>query len=101
MKGIVANVSDEEMKTIFTAEELEVLRGESKGTYKFSAQERGRMFKVSVWDSFVNSMKIFGVSGHAKNADWTYNMRAAGYAYDLLLRGIDTFKEANGMFTIG
>ena len=94
-------MTEEEIKKIFDEKELKVLKGEGGPEVKFDAKEKWRMQKLSIWNLFINSMRLFGIEVRPDkyNLDWTYNMRAAGYAYDLMVRGIEMFKKSNGLFT--
>ncbi|MBR9681789.1 MAG: hypothetical protein GOV00_03245 [Candidatus Altiarchaeota archaeon] len=94
-------MSEDEITKIFDSEELKVLVGESGGKFKFDAVEKKRMFQMKLWDSLLSSMKVFGITGYEQDVDWTYSSRAAGYAYELMLRGLEMFKKANHCFTYG
>ncbi len=94
-------MSEMDIRKIFDVDELKVLKGESEGTVKFDNKEKVRMEKVKLATALTDSLKILGIDfkPNKNNIDWTYNLRAAGYANELLNRGLEMFKKANGCFT--
>ncbi|HDR53333.1 MAG TPA: hypothetical protein ENN60_01510 [archaeon] len=93
-------MTKEEIQKMFTTEELKVLKGETKLDVELSGEEKRKMTLSKIANNLVNTLKIFGISVSKENMPWTYEMRAAAYAYELTLLGLEMFKKSVGMLSL-
>ncbi len=100
--------TEEEIKTIFTKEEIEMLQGKKSGKKKEELPIFGSKWwkeKVlgnleNLTDALNNFLGVFGLSIPKQSLPWARKMRAAAYAARLLLEGVRMYKKSNGMLVI-